>query len=261
MHTDHGSLTWLMNFKEPQGQLAHWLEELSQYDMKVEHQPGTKHQNADALSRMPRGDFLCENYRLGMEPDDLPCGGCSYCRKAHNNWSLFADVIDDVVPLAQRNNISEITVDQSVEGNLLVTHLDIDCQEGSPSLSINGVAADETAPSCSVDLDLTDFLRKEQGADAQLSLLRRWSISRGVCTTCNRSKKTVRYGRHPLINYHAGAPMERVRLDFIGPLPKTTQGNEYILMMVDQFTKWIECVPLPSQTAEVTAQAAVKGEY
>ncbi|XP_071498339.1 uncharacterized protein [Diadema antillarum] len=34
-------------------------------------------------------------------------------------------------------------------------------------------------------------------------------------------------------------------------------GNEYILMMVDQFTKWIECVPLPSQTAEVTAQAAV----
>ena len=28
-------------------------------------------------------------------------------------------------------------------------------------------------------------------------------------------------------------------------------------MMVDQFTKWVECVPLPSQTAEVTAHAAV----
>nr|XP_054769743.1 uncharacterized protein K02A2.6-like [Lytechinus pictus] len=27
--------------------------------------------------------------------------------------------------------------------------------------------------------------------------------------------------------------------------------------MVDQFTKWVECVPLPSQTAEVTAQAAI----
>jgi hypothetical protein len=28
-------------------------------------------------------------------------------------------------------------------------------------------------------------------------------------------------------------------------------------MMVDQFTKWVECIPLPSQTAEVTARAAV----
>jgi transposase InsO family protein len=27
--------------------------------------------------------------------------------------------------------------------------------------------------------------------------------------------------------------------------------------MVDQFTKWVECVPLPSQTAEVTVSAAV----
>ena len=28
-------------------------------------------------------------------------------------------------------------------------------------------------------------------------------------------------------------------------------------MMVDQFTKWVECIPLPSQTAEITARAAV----
>ena len=27
--------------------------------------------------------------------------------------------------------------------------------------------------------------------------------------------------------------------------------------MADQFTKWVECIPLPSQTAEVTATAAV----
>jgi hypothetical protein len=31
VRTDHNSLTWLMNFKEPQGQLARWLEELSQF--------------------------------------------------------------------------------------------------------------------------------------------------------------------------------------------------------------------------------------
>jgi hypothetical protein len=51
--------------------------------------------------------------------------------------------------------------------------------------------------------------------------------------------------------------MERVHLNFIGPLPRTERGNEHILMMVDQFTKWVECIPLPSQSAEETARAAV----
>lgn len=51
--------------------------------------------------------------------------------------------------------------------------------------------------------------------------------------------------------------MERVHLDFVGPIHRTDKGNEHILMMVDQFTKWVECIPLPSQTPEETAQAAV----
>jgi hypothetical protein len=51
--------------------------------------------------------------------------------------------------------------------------------------------------------------------------------------------------------------MERVHLDLLGPLPTTKNKNSYVLMMVDQFTKWVEYIPLPSQTAEATAQAAV----
>lgn len=43
IHTDHSSLAWLIGFKNIEGQLARWLEELSQYDMKVIHRPGVKH--------------------------------------------------------------------------------------------------------------------------------------------------------------------------------------------------------------------------
>ena len=50
---DHSSLIWLLNFKNPQGQIERWLEELSQYNMDVRHRPRSKHINADALSRMP----------------------------------------------------------------------------------------------------------------------------------------------------------------------------------------------------------------
>ena len=50
VRTDHNALKWLQSFKEPEGQVARWLETLARYDYKIEHRPGKKHQNADALS-------------------------------------------------------------------------------------------------------------------------------------------------------------------------------------------------------------------
>ena len=48
--TDHNSLKWLHNFREPEGQAARWLEFLSEYNFHVLHRPGVQHRNADALS-------------------------------------------------------------------------------------------------------------------------------------------------------------------------------------------------------------------
>lgn len=53
LRTDHASLRWIKSFKEPEGQLARWLETLDTYNMTLEHRPGKKHINADALSRGP----------------------------------------------------------------------------------------------------------------------------------------------------------------------------------------------------------------
>ena len=50
--TDHSSLTWLRNFKQPEGQLARWLEKLEEFSLTVQHRPGRKHNNADSLSRL-----------------------------------------------------------------------------------------------------------------------------------------------------------------------------------------------------------------
>ena len=49
---DHGSLLWLHNFKEPEGQLARWMEKLEKFQFEVVHCKGKAHCNADALSRM-----------------------------------------------------------------------------------------------------------------------------------------------------------------------------------------------------------------
>ena len=48
-------------------------------------------------------------------------------------------------------------------------------------------------------------------------------------------------------------------MDIFGPLPLTRQGNRYILVIMDYFTKWPEAYALPNQEAGVVAQAFVEG--
>ncbi|KAL5501944.1 hypothetical protein EMCRGX_G008627 [Ephydatia muelleri] len=66
VRTDHNALRLLCNFKDPQGQVARWLEILAEFDIDVVHRPGLQHGNADALSRlqckqcgMQSGGALC----------------------------------------------------------------------------------------------------------------------------------------------------------------------------------------------------------
>lgn len=53
------SCTLLLNFKEPEGQLARWLETLQGYSFEVHHRTGHLHTNADALLRRTCGEDEC----------------------------------------------------------------------------------------------------------------------------------------------------------------------------------------------------------
>ncbi|CAG2200311.1 unnamed protein product [Mytilus edulis] len=103
IRTDHNSLKWLMNFKNIEGQLARWLEELSQYNLIIQHRPGKKHSNADGLSRIPNHQDLCSHYSSEIPLNLLPCGGCKYCTRARSQWQIFEEDVDFVVPLTARS--------------------------------------------------------------------------------------------------------------------------------------------------------------
>ena len=74
-----------------------------------------------------------------------------------------------------------------------------------------------------------------------------------TCQICNRNKKPQVKPRASLGCFHAGAHMECFHMGMLGPFPQSEWGNKYILVMVDQFSKWIEIHAIPDISAEQTA--------
>ena len=78
VRTDHASLIWLKNFKNPEGMLARWLSILETYDFSIIHRSGGFHGNADSSSRQSASyckdspDYHSENHSCLKSPKDLP---------------------------------------------------------------------------------------------------------------------------------------------------------------------------------------------
>ncbi len=77
------------------------------------------------------------------------------------------------------------------------------------------------------------------------------------CVKCGARKRPLHKPQAPLSDIRVGAPMDRLDTDILGPLPISDNGMKYILLVQDQFTKWIECFALPDQTAATVAHKIV----
>ena len=55
----------------------------------------------------------------------------------------------------------------------------------------------------------------------------------------------------------AGYPMRVIAMDLLGPLPKSSTGNSYVLVIADYFTRWVEAFALPHQEAKTVAKKLV----
>ena len=65
--------------------------------------------------------------------------------------------------------------------------------------------------------------------------------------------------RNPMKLYVLGGRFERIAADLSGPFPTSANGNSYILVISDYFTKLTELYPLPNITASTVADHLFRG--
>ena len=71
------------------------------------------------------------------------------------------------------------------------------------------------------------------------------------CDQCQKRGKSQ--GKNELHPIQVKAPFYQIGIDIVGPLPKTSKGNKFIVVVVDYFTKWPEAKAIPAATSKEVA--------
>ena len=298
IRTDHGALRWLINFRDPQGQMARWLQVLGEYDFTIIHRAGRSHGNADGLSR--KACAQCGRVDLKEEPlkesqaseptehvtlketgvrvvTAEPSITREKLRGAQMNdqtirWVLEAREKsatrpgwDTLSPCPRAMKSYWLLWDQlQVKDGVLCRRWESD--DGRqiqwkvvlPITYRKEIINELHGGKSGGHLGLTKTMAKVRqrfywagmGADVRSAVRQ--------CNACASKKSPARKRKAPLRQLIVGAPMERIALDMVGPLPETVRGNRYILVVGDYFSKWVEAYPVPNEKATTVAEKLVE---
>ena len=88
--------------------------------------------------------------------------------------------------------------------------------------------------------------------------IREWVTN---CNNCQKKQQPKKSKRAPMKQYNVGAPLERLAIDILGPLPESIKGNKYIVCIGDYFTKWVSGIAIPDQEANTVAEALIENVF
>jgi hypothetical protein len=280
VRTDHSSLQWLHNFKEPEGQLARWLEILQEYDYEIIHRPGKQHGNADGLSRQqcqqcgrehndPRPKRVPHEVRL-MKIQ--PRWTAQEFALAQQEDSILKPVLQAMSkqgrpsahevstwPPAARHYLTDWDRLTMVDGVLARQWFDSHGELSHLQWAVPRQFVREILQQAHSAPTAGHFSDKRTVARVQEAFY--WpGMSRDArdfcraCEVCGARKAKPSTPHHLYQRQVTTEPLQRVAIDILGPLdPPTERGNRYILVMVDYFTKWLQVAAMPDQRAATCA--------
>ena len=79
------------------------------------------------------------------------------------------------------------------------------------------------------------------------------------CQTCEECQVHGSHRRKaPMISFPTiGKPFKHIAVDVVGPLPRTSHGNRFILVVSDYATRYPEAIPLRNVTAKAVAEVLI----
>ena len=73
------------------------------------------------------------------------------------------------------------------------------------------------------------------------------------CDQCQINKK-AKVPKRVYKKFPQTSRFKTVHMDIVGPLPRSSRGSQYILTIMDRFSRWIEAIPMRSSTSNIICE-------
>lgn len=242
--TDHHSLVWLNNLKDPCGRLCRWAVRLQQYNFKVVHRKGKEHLVPDFLSRsVPVTDSITVNHnRLFEDFEGEHVKDRWYCRlrrRIEENPATFAQwrIEDNKIYKYVKHKFPDL-VSESDQWKLVVP------KESRLSL-LKDCHSRPTSAHPGILKTYQKLSQKYFWPKMQADVVR-FVKNCEVCIAHKvvQNKPSGFMGSRPVVS----KPFQMISVDIVGPLPRSTKGYVYIFVVCDYFSKFVLTCPLRTAT-------------
>ncbi|KAG1412531.1 hypothetical protein G6F58_007964 [Rhizopus delemar] len=216
LYTDHKALTYIHTQPVANSMMIQWLDTILDYDFKIIHRPGIQNVLPDMLSRL----FETERTLVGD-------------KNQHRTW---------ITPHIVNSKNTNMTTRMMMPDDLVTP-----------------------APEERQELLLKTHLEGHRGSQAMVTTLHsegiHWTNLKqdaldcvNSCPDCQKFN-IAKHGYHPLSSIYADAPWDHICIDTAGPMTTSIQGNNYILVVVDVFTRFCILKAMPDKSSHTIALA------
>lgn len=252
LQSDNQSLVWLLNHPRQLGMIGRWIAKIMSLKFELSHISGKDNVIADALSRLyePKDSDFDDNsdiplfMLLGSVPELF-----SDIKDQQRNDPELSLIINDI-----ENNVNSKRIENyKIVKNTLVyeTGKAKAYKIVVPKILQDAVFKYSHSLAVSGHLGILKTIKKVRSFCFWAGMERDLSRRVKECKTCQLSKPAQKTNVGHLSSDISKAPLEKIFIDFIGPLPRTKKNNCAILSIIDSFTKY--CWLIPTKDQKITS--------